>query len=322
MATSRAECRGVRVLASFLLRRALHAVTVVLGVTVLVFVITRIVGDPARAMLPLSATEQQREEYKHLLGLDQPIVVQLKDFLAGLLRFDFGESIWQRRPAIDVIAEALPRSLLLVTVGVILALIVSLVLGTIAALKPGTVIEKVVVSMSVVGLSIPQFWMGLMLVILLGVMIPVLPTSGSGSVAHIVLPAITMALPQTGRLSMMIRSSMLDALGSDYMTILKLKGLPAWRRVIVHAFRNSAPPVLTLAAWEYVQGLAGYAVVVETVFAWPGVGYLAMQAISNQDLTLISALVVVIAAIVVITNSLVDIAYHLLDPRARVGGLA
>lgn len=303
------------------MRRALHAITVIFGVTVLVFVITRIIGDPARAMLPISATEQQREDYKRLLGLDEPILTQLKDFLAGILRFDLGDSLWQRRPAIDVIAEALPRSLLLVTAGVALALVVSLILGTIAALKPGTWIEKVVVSLSIVGLSIPQFWMGLMLVIVFAVTIPVLPTSGSGSFAHIILPAVTMALPQTGRLSMMIRSSMLEALGSDYMTILKLKGLPAWRRVIVHAFRNAAPPVLTLAAWEYVQGLAGYAVVVETVFAWPGVGYLAMQAISNQDLTLISALVVVVAAIVVVTNSLVDVGYHLLDPRARVGGL-
>jgi len=169
-------------------------------------------------------------------------------------------------------------------------------------------------------LSIPQFWMGLMLAIVLGVILPILPTSGTGSLKYLVLPAITMALPQTGRLSMMVRSSMLESLGSDYMKTLMLKGLPMWRRVIIHGLRNSAPPVLTLGAWEYVQGLAGYAVVVETVFAWPGLGYTAMQAIDHQDLTLLSALVLVTAALVVFINTLVDVCYQLLDPRTKAAG--
>lgn len=304
-----------------LVRRLLHAVTVVLGVTVLVFIITRVVGDPARTMLPLSASQEQRRQYEELLGLDDPILVQLGDFFQGLISFDLGRSIWQNRPALEIIMEALPRTFLLVSAGVALALVVSLTLGTVAALRPGTLIDRMVVGLSVIGLSIPQFWMGLMLVILLGVMVPVLPTSGSGSMSHLILPAITMALPQTGRLSMMVRSSLLDALGSEYMTTLKLKGLPARRR-IMHAFRNAASPVLTLGAWEYVQGLAGYAVVVETVFAWPGIGYLALQAINKHDLPLISAIVLVTAVLVVVINTLVDVGYQMLDPRARVGGNA
>ncbi|WP_313407564.1 ABC transporter permease [Aeromicrobium sp.] len=303
-----------------ILRRLAHAVTVVFGVSVLVFVITRMVGDPARAMLPLSATDEQRAQYERTLGLDQPIVEQFKDFAGGVLQFDLGRSLWQNRPAIDIIAEALPRTLILVTAGVTLALILSVVFGTIAALKPGSLIDRAVVGLSVLGLSAPQFWMGLMLVILLGVTFPIFPTSGSGTPAHLVLPAITMALPQTGRLSMMVRSSMLESLGSDYMKTLELKGLPTWRRVIVHGWRNAAPPVVTIGAWEYVQGLAGYAVVVETVFAWPGMGYTALQAIENQDLTLLSALVLVTAVLVVLINMIVDVGYRWLDPRTEVGG--
>lgn len=303
----------------FVLRRTFHSVLVVLGVTVLVFVITRVIGDPARAMLPLSATEEQRDDFRRLLGLDQPILTQLGDFLGGLLRFDLGTSIWQQRPALEIILEALPRTFLLVLAGMGIAILVSLTLGTIAALRPGTFIDRAVVGLSVIGLSIPQFWMGLMLVIVFGVMLSALPTSGSQSAQHLILPAITMALPQMGRLSMMVRSAMLEAFGSQYMTTLELKGLPAPRR-LVHAFRNAAPPVLTLGAWEVVQGLAGYAVVVETVFAWPGIGYLAMQAISKQDLTLLAALVLVTAVVVVIINTFVEIGYRLLDPRARIEG--
>src|SRR5699024_9429461 len=210
--------------------------------------------------------------------------------------------------------------LLLVSAGVLLALIVAIVFGTIAAMRPGSLIDRAVVALSVLGLSVPQFWMGLMLIILFGVTFQLLPTSGSGSLEHLILPAITMALPQTGRLSMMVRSSMLESLSSDYMKTLTLKGLPAHRRVLLHGLRNSAPPVLTLGAWEYVQGIAGYAVVVETVFAWPGMGYTAIQAIENQDLTLLSALVLVTAVLVVVVNALVDVGYRLLDPRTKVGG--
>lgn len=306
----------------FVLRRLLHSVVVVAGVTTLVFVITRVIGEPARAMLPLTATEEQRAQFEHALGLDRPVWEQFQDFVAALLHLDLGTSLWQDRPAVDIIAEALPRSLVLVTAGVLLAVVVAVVLGTIAALRPGSLIDRLVVGLSVLGLSAPQFWMGLMLVILFGVVFPVLPTSGSGTPAHLVLPAITMALPQAGRLSMMVRSSMLESLGSAYMQTLELKGLPAWRRVIVHGLRNAAPTVLTIGAWEYVQGLAGYAVVVETVFAWPGMGFTALQAIDNQDLTLLSALVLVTAVLVVFVNTVVDVGYRLLDPRIRVGGRA
>lgn len=303
-------------------RRLAHAFAVIFGVTVLVFVITRVVGDPARAMLPLSATQEQREQYERALGLDQPMWDQFKDFAGALLQLDLGRSLWQSRPNVDIIAEALPRTFLLVTVAVTLAVVVAVLLGTLAALHAGGFLDRSVVGFSVLGLSVPQFWMGLMLVILLGVFLPVLPTSGSGSISHLVLPAITMALPQTGRLTMMVRSSMLESLGSAYMQTLTLKGLPHRRRVLLHGLRNASPPVLTLGAWEYVQGMAGYAVVVETVFAWPGMGYTALQAINNQDLPLLSALVLVTATVVVVVNFAVDIGYRLIDPRVSVEGRA
>lgn len=308
------------VVTGFVVRRLVHAVVVVVGVTGLVFVVTRVIGDPARAMLPLSATDEQRRQFESVLGLDQPILTQLWSFVEGLLRFDLGDSLWQRRPAFEVIMEALPRTFVLITASVAVALFLALVLGTVAALRPGSVLDRGLIAFSVVGLSIPQFWLGLMLVIVFAVQVPIFPTSGTGSAMHLVLPALTMALPQLGRLSMMVRSAMLEVLSAEYMTVLTLKGLPVWRRLLIHGFRNAAPSILTLAAWEYVQGLAGYAVVVETVFAWPGVGYLAFQAIGKQDLTLLSALVLITALVVVLINTTVDLIYTVLDPRASTSG--
>src|SRR5690625_159474 len=183
---------------SALARRLLHSVVVIVGVTVLVFVVTRVVGNPARAMLPLSATQEQRAQFEHALGLDKPIISQFIEFCQGLIHFDLGESLWQRRPALEIIGEALPRTLLLVSAGIVIAFVVAVFFGTIAALRPGGIIDRSVVALSVLGLSIPQFWMGLMLAIVLGVILPILPTSGTGSLKYLVLPAITMALPQTG----------------------------------------------------------------------------------------------------------------------------
>jgi len=304
----------------FLLKRLGNSVLVVAGVTAAVFFITRMVGDPVRAMLPLSATDQQREQFARSLGLDRPLTKQFQDFVSDLLQFDLGFSLWQRRPTIEIIFEALPRTVVLVTTSVLLAVVVSLVLGTLAALKPGGLVDRAVVTLSLIGLSAPQFWMGLMLIIVFAVTFPIFPTSGADSPLGLVLPAVTVALPQTGRLVMMVRSSMLDILCSPYMSTLELNGLSMRRRVLVHGLRNAATPILTIGAWEYVQGIAGYAVVVETVFAWPGIGYTSVQAIENHDLPLLSAIVLVTAVLVVLINLLVESAYAVIDPRLSLRG--
>ena len=172
--------------------------------------------------------------------------------------------------------------------------------------------------LSLVALSVPQFWLGLLLILLFAVTLGLLPSAGAGSAAHLVLPALTLAIPTMTRLIMVTRSQMIDELNSQYVRTLEAKGMSAWRVVAVHAGRNAAVPVLTLASWEFVRIFAGYTVVVETVFAWPGLGRLALQAIERQDLVLVQAVVLVIAVIVVVFNVAVDFAYAAIDPRIRL----
>ena len=171
---------------------------------------------------------------------------------------------------------------------------------------------------SLIGLSIPQFWLGLILIIVFAVQLGWFPTSGTGSFKHLVLPALTMGLPIAGRLTMMVRSSMIDELNTQYVRTCKAKGIPYRRTVGVHALRNAAVPFVTLAGWETIRALAGYAVVVETVFAWPGVGFLALESIERQDLILLQAIVFVIAIMVVLFNIAIDILYKVIDPRIKL----
>ncbi|TXL80283.1 ABC transporter permease [Vineibacter terrae] len=304
--------------AGFLLRRLGHGIVVVLGVTIVVFIVTRMVGDPVRVMLPIDASDEQRQAFAHHLGLDRPLPAQFADFFAKLARFDFGESLWQRRPAIDIVLERLPATLELVLVGMALALLLAIPLGVIAALRPGRGWDRATVSLSLLGLSLPQFWLGLLLIILFAVEWGLLPTSGRGTPGHLILPALTLALPATGRLAMIARSSMIDELNQPYVQTAIAKGLPLRRVVGLHALRNAANPVLTLAGWELIRSLAGYAVVVETVFAWPGLGYVAIQAIQRQDLVLLQTVVFVVAIMVVAINLAMDLVYKAIDPRIQL----
>lgn len=302
----------------FVARRLLQGIVVILGVTVVVFVVTRMIGDPVKVMLPIEATPDQRAAFAKQIGFDRSIPVQFVDFVGDLARFDFGESLWQRRPALDVVTEHLPRTFLLVGAGMLLAVVLALPLGVFSALRPGSVRDRLTVTSSLVGLSVPQFWLGLILIIVFAVNLQWFPTSGTGSFKHLVLPAVTMALPITGRLAMMVRSSMIDELNSQYVRTAKAKGIHYRRTVGVHALRNAAVPFVSLTGWEGIRALAGYAVVVETVFSWPGVGFLALEAIERQDLILLQAIVFVIAVMVVLVNIGVDISYKFIDPRIKL----
>jgi peptide/nickel transport system permease protein len=303
----------------FVLRRVLQGFLVVLGVTVVVFVVTRMVGDPVKFILPLEATEAERQAREHELGFDRPIIEQFGDYITDLARLDFGDSLWQRgRSTIEIVGEVLPKTFQLVAAGMFLAVIVSLPLGILAATRPGTAADKLLVTTSLLGLSVPQFWLGLILIIIFGVELGWLPTAGSGSWKHVVLPAITLGLPAAGRLAMMVRSSMIDELNKQYVRTAKAKGMPLTRVVAVHALRNGSIPVITLLGWEIIRALAGYTVIVETVFNWPGLGQTAIQAIQRQDLFLLQTIVLVVAVMVVIVNILVDIVYKAVDPRIQV----
>lgn len=302
----------------FVARRLAQGVVVILGVTIVVFVVTRLIGDPVRVMLPIEATAEQRATFEQQLGFDRPIPVQFVDFVGDLVTFDLGDSLWQRRSALDIVFENLPRTFQLVGAGMLVAVLLSIPLGVVAALRPGSVLDRVTVTSSLMGLSIPQFWLGLLLIIVFSVNLGWFPTSGTGTWKHLFLPAVTLGLPVAGRLAMMVRSSMIDELNTQYVKTSKAKGMPFRRTVGVHALRNASVPFVTLTGWELIRALAGYAVVVETVFAWPGVGFTALQAIQRQDLILLQAIVFVIAFLVVVVNIGVDILYKLIDPRIKL----
>jgi peptide/nickel transport system permease protein len=302
----------------FVIRRLVQGLIVILLLTTVVFVVTRLIGDPVDVMLPLEATPELREEFRHALGLDRPILTQYVDYLGDLTRLDFGESLWQRRPAIDVIKEHLPYTMSLVFLSVALALALAVPLGTLAAMKPGSPRDQVTTATSLLGLSMPEFWVGLLLIVVFAVQLGWFPVAGAATPRHYVLPVVTMTLPILARLTMVVRSSMVDEFNEPYIQTARAKNLPGRRVIGVHALRNAAVPIVTLTGFELIRALAGYTVLVETVFAWPGLGFTASQAIFQQDLILLQAIVFVIAALVTMVNVAIDILYKFIDPRIRL----
>jgi peptide/nickel transport system permease protein len=302
----------------FALRRLGHGVVVVFLVTLVVFVATRVVGDPAKTLLPLEASKEQRTLFTHQLGLDRSVPHQFIDYIGDVAHLDFGNSLIQSRPALDIVFERLPNTFELVAFGLGVALLLGIPLGVIAALRPGSLLDKFTVVISLSGLSVAQVWLGLLLIILFAATWKVLPSAGIGGFRHLILPGLTLALPALGRLAMLTRSTMIDELGSQYVQTARAKGMPEIRVVGVHALRNAAIPILTLAGWELIRALAGFSVVVETVFAWPGIGYLAFQSIQQNDVILLQAIVMVAAVLIVLINVTLDVIFKAIDPRVKL----
>jgi peptide/nickel transport system permease protein len=302
----------------YITKRFFYGVIVIFGVTIIVFVVTRLIGDPVKVMLPLEATFEQRAAFEKALGLDRPVLVQFIEFIGNIAHLNFGKSLWQHRPVMEIVFEKLPLTLILAFVGIGFAFVLSIPLGIIAALKPGRITDRGTVFLSLIGLSVPQFWLGLLFIIVFAVQLRWLPTSGVATPFHIILPALTMGLPTLARMVMIVRSSMIDELNQQYVKTGFAKGLPFYRVVGVHALRNAALPVVTLCGWELIRAIAGYSVVVETVFAWPGLGMTAIQAIEREDLILLQAIVFSVAIIVVLINILMDIVYTIIDPRLKL----
>lgn len=284
-------------------------------VAVTVFVATRLISDPVRGILPFDATQQQIDALEHELGLDKSIPAQFVDYVSALVRLDFGESYWQTLPVIDLLKDRLPNTLLLVAVSVAFAFVVAVPLGIASARRPGSFLDQALTSTTLIGLSLPQFWLGTMLILIGAVILGWFPTSGIGGISHIVLPALTLALPILGRIAQITRTSMIDELASPHITVARAKGLGERYVLTRHALRNVMVPILTITSWEAVYALAGYSVIVETVFAWPGIGQLAMQAILREDLILVQGVVIAVALIVVLVNIVTDLLYKAIDPR-------
>ncbi len=302
---------------NYLIRRLIWSVAVVVGVSVVVFIVTHAIGDPVRLMLPLEATQEEYLEKRHAWGFDRPLYVQFADFAFKAVQGDFGDSLWQKTPALELVIERLPASFLLSFVAIFIAIAGSIPLGILAALRPRSLLDRLCVMGSLLGVCIPVFWLGMMLILAFAVELGWFYTSGYGTWRHLALPAITLAALPMGRITQIVRSSMLDELHRQYMMTARAKGLTEGYIIVRHALKNAAIPIVTLAAWELTRMLAGYTIVVEKVFAWPGFGLLAMQAIERHDLPLIQADVFVVALIVVVLNIAIDFIYAALDPRVR-----
>jgi ABC-type dipeptide/oligopeptide/nickel transport system permease component len=300
----------------FLLRRLVHSVIVILGITAIVFIMVHLSGDPVRLIVPADANEADIERLRDLLGYNDPLYVQYGRFVSGILHGDFGTSLRFRAPALPLLLERLPATLQLAAAALTVSLALAIPAGVLAALYKDTPLDLVAMLVALIGQSIPGFWLGLMLILLFAVELGWLPTSGRGGPETLILPACTLAMFYTGRLARVVRSSMLDVLCEDYIRTARAKGLPEWLITARHALKNASLPVVTIIGLEFGALLSG-AVITETVYSWPGVGLLAVNAVLARDFPLVQAIVVFMAMVFVGVNLLVDLLYTQLDPRIR-----
>jgi peptide/nickel transport system permease protein/glutathione transport system permease protein len=300
----------------FVLRRLLQAPLSLLLVSVIVFVILNVTGDPVSVYLGTEATPERVAELRAQLGLDRSLPVQYARFLGGALRGDFGRSLRYDRPALAVVLDNLGPTVTLGCVGVVLALIVGLGLGTLAAVRSRTWIDRVTGGLSVLGLSVPGFWLGIMLIVLFAVRLRWLPTSGMEGARYYVLPAVTLATYFAPQFALLVRTSLLEVLREVYVTTARSKGLSEGRILSRHVFNNALPPIIAFVGLQ-VGTLLGGAVVTETVFAWPGLGRLTIDAISQRDIPVVEAAVFVLALGIVLSNFAADLANAVVDPRIR-----
>jgi peptide/nickel transport system permease protein len=299
-----------------LARLAQSALVVVLSLTA-VFGMVRLGGDPVLLFLPMDIQAKDVNEFRQRLGFNDPLLVQYGRFMAGALRGDFGESLRYRRDALGLVLERLPATLLLAGTSIVLTLLVAVPLGVLTAVRRDTLVDHLGTIATVLGQATPGFWLGLMLIYVFAVQLRWLPTGGSGTLAHLVMPSVVLAAFFAARVARLTRSATLDVLGEEYIKTARAKGLGEGRVIGKHTLRNSAIPIVTLAGLEAGQLLGG-AVIAETIFAWPGLGRLTVQALLNRDFPVVLAAVSFTSIVYTLMNLTVDLAYGWLDPRVRI----
>jgi ABC-type dipeptide/oligopeptide/nickel transport system permease component len=302
---------------AFLVRRLLLTIPVLLGVTTLVFSLIHLVpGDPVQAILGESASPQDVAELRGRLGLDRPLHLQYAAFLKGLGTGNLGASLRTNQPVTSAIAERMPATVELAAAAMGFAIVLAIPLGVIAAVKAGSSVDHAATTVALIGISVPGFWLGPLLAILFAVELGWLPVSGRGTLAHLVLPAITLGAPLAAVLARMTRTSVVEELRELYVLAARARGASRVRAIMRHAFRNSLIPIVTVLGLQFGAVLTG-AVITETIFSWPGVGRLLIQSISFRDYPLVQGCILLIAVTYVAVNLLTDLVYGFLDPRIR-----
>ncbi|MGB4126249.1 MAG: ABC transporter permease [Dethiobacteria bacterium] len=302
---------------NYLCRRFLQIVPVLFLITLIVFCLVYVAGDPVSLMLPLDAPPEQFEALRSSLGLDRPWPVQYLSFLSRLARGDFGESFRYKQPALDIVLERIPATLELALVSMIFATIISIPMGIWSATRKDTVIDIFITGLSVLGKAMPGFWLGIMLILLFAVNTQIFPVSGRGTLMHLVLPALTLSVSLAAEMTRLTRSSIIEILSQDYIRTARSKGVNNFSVICKHAFKNCLIPLITIMAVQTSQ-LVGGALVIEAVFAWPGLGQLIVQAANARDMAILQAAVFIVALMVICINFLADILYTLVDPRVTL----
>jgi peptide/nickel transport system permease protein len=302
---------------SYIRRRLIQSLIVIWGVTLIVFFLVRLApGDPVTMLLAETAGPEQIAEARAKWGLDKPLPVQYWVFLTKALRGDLGESLFFQQPVLEVLFERMPATLQLSAAALLFSLGIAIPIGILSALKRDTVWDYLGTNLAMLGQALPPYWLGIMLILIFSVRLGCFPTSGRGTVWHLVLPAITLGSVLMALVTRLVRSGMLDVLNEDYIRTARAKGLRERRVIIRHALRNILIPLVTVVGLQ-LGALFGGAVITESIFAWPGVGRLALQAISARDYPLVQASVLVISVVYVFLNLAVDLLYVYLDPRIR-----
>lgn len=300
----------------YVLNRVFQALVSLFVISVVVFLLANAVGDPLHMLLPVEASKEQYELVQRELGLDKPLPTQYIVWLSNLARGDFGKSIRSGVPVWDLIIERLPNSIKLATAGIVFAILLGMPLGVIAALKKDSGIDLVAQAVAFTGMSLPSFWLGIMLIILFSAWLHWLPASGMGGPLNYLMPSVTLGWGIAAGIARLMRSSLLAVLDTEYIKLARIKGVSETRLILLHGLRNAVIPTVTFTG-IYFGILIGMAVVVETVFGWPGIGRLAYDAVMSRDFPLIQGIILIIAGVMMAISLAIDILYAYIDPRIR-----
>lgn len=300
----------------YLSRRALWSIVSLAGITVVVFFILHLSGDPTALLLPVEATPEDIAQFRHLMGFDRPLPVQYVDFVRGLARGDFGESFRYRAPAMGIVLERVPATAILTASALAVTLVIALPLGILAAVKKGTVWDRMAVTLALVGQAVPGFFLAIMMIFIFSVKLGLLPTYGFSGARSLILPAVTLGVYSAAALTRLLRANLSEMLRQDFIRTATAKGTTRYATVVRHGLRNAVLPIITLLGIQ-IGVLLGGSVITETVFAWPGMGRLMVQAVLNRDYPVVQAAVFFTAVVFLIVNLIVDLLYTVLDPRIR-----
>ncbi len=300
----------------FILKRLVETLFVLFLALTAIFVMVRLSGDPVLLMVPADATQEFIEQFRKEMGFDRPLVAQYGSFIAGAVRGDFGTSLRQQADAMSLVIDRIPASLLLTTAAIIPALLISLPIGILSARRRGGIVDRLGTLIAVLGQSVPNFWLGLMLILCFSVYLRWLPTGGMGTWRHLILPALTLAAYSLARITRITRSSMIEVLESDYIRTARAKGLGNGKILLKHAFKNAAIPIITITGLQ-IGVIFGGAVITETIFSWPGLGRLVVQSIQFRDYPTVQASIFVISGMICLINLMVDILYAAVNPEIR-----